>query len=176
MKLTALSLLCVLCLPVCVAAQKSLSALPPAHASALRGFLRLRPKLKFLSEGRIDPEYLKFIRKHFGAQFTPFYQQGDFNGDGRQDFAAVLIKDVPPEDMPGLADTHRLRFQLSVVVFNGSRSGRFRPAFVKNTKAPLASFINTTPGKKPGLYFGVFQTDSEGFTINPSGRGYTARQ
>lgn len=173
MKKIALSLLCVLLSPLYCAAQKSVADLLPAHASALQEFLTTRPELDFMSERLLDRDYLKYMREHLGARFTPFYQKGDFNQDLQQDFAVILMKDAPPEEDPDLADTHRFRYQVTVVIFNGSRGGKYKAAFVKNTTAPLVCFINTTGAKKKRLYFGVFETD-ESFGMAPAGKGYIA--
>jgi hypothetical protein len=173
MKKIALSLLCVLLSPLYCAAQKSVADLLPAHASALQEFLTSRPELDFMSERLIDRDYLKYMREHMGARFTPYYQKGDFNQDRLQDFAVILVKDAPPEEDPDLADTHRFRYQVTVVIFNGSRGGKYKAAFVKNTTAPLVCFINTTGAKKKRLYFGVFETD-ETFGMAPAGKGYIA--
>lgn len=173
MKKIVLSLLFGFLFPIYCTAQNSVSDMLPAHASALQEFLTSRPELDFMSERLIDRDYLKYMREQMGARFKPFYQTGDFNHDGWQDFAVILVKDAPPEEDPGLADTHRFRYQVTVVIFNGSRAGKYKPAFVKNTTAPLVCFINTTGGKKKQLYFGVFETD-EAFGMAPAGKGYIA--
>ena len=109
----ALTFLCLLLLPLFVAAQKSVSELPPAHASALQEFLTKHPELQFLSEREMDKETLKDMRKNFGARLTPYYRTGDFNRDGIQDFAMILAKEVSFPKMPSsleiLAFTHTAR-------------------------------------------------------------------
>jgi hypothetical protein len=166
-----LSLLMVL--PPTVAAQKFVSQLLPAHASALQRFLSAHPDLDFLSEKDCDPETLKEMRKHFGARFMPYYHVGDFNHDGRQDFAVVLAKDTPPKEDPDLADTHRFQYEVAVVVFNGLRRGGYKAVFVKNTTAPLVCFLAMSQEKRSNLYFGIYETDA-GFVMTPAGQGYIA--
>jgi hypothetical protein len=170
MVLTVLSLLC---LPIGCAAQKSVSELPPAHASALQQFLSAHPGLEFLSERSYDQEYLKWMRESFGTRFTPFYQKGDFNRDGRQDFAMVLAKDTPPKEDLDLGESHRFRYDVTVVIFNGLNGGAYKAAFVKNITAPLVCFINISQEKKKRLYFGVYETH-EGFIMTSAGKGYIA--
>lgn len=172
LKRITLVVCCLLLLPVCAAAQKSVSDLPRAQAAAVRDFLRRRPKLRFLSENRIDAEYLKSMREYLGADLRPYYEQADFNGDGRQDFAIILVKDEPPEVQPDLAETHRDYYKLSVVIFNGRRGGRYSAAFIEETTAPLVCLINVTKGRRKQLYFGVFETDAHGFTVVPTRKGY----
>jgi hypothetical protein len=171
MKRSALSLLCILIIQLCAVAQKSVSDLPPAHASVLQEFLTSNPGLDFLSERNINYDYVKYMREHMGARFTPFYQRGDFNQDGRQDFAMILLKDAPPKRDPDLAESHQYQYQVTVVIFNGSRGGKYKVAFVRNVTAPLVCFINTMREKRTRLYFGVFETD-EAFTMTPAGKGY----
>lgn len=172
MKEIALSLLCLLSLPVVVAGQKSVSELAPAHASALQEFLTSRPELKFLSEKSIDQNYLKHMRKDLGARLTPFYRKGDFNGDGKQDFALILAREGRPEDQgPDIAASHRYRHPMAIVIFNGITRRAYKPVFTKNITAPLVCFLNTTGGKKKRLSFGVYETD-ESFTMTPAGQGY----
>lgn len=172
MKEIAVSILCLFSLPVVLTAQKSVSELVPAHASALREFLTRHPELKFMSEKSIHQDYLQYMRGHLGARLTPFYQKGDFNGDGRQDSAVILARKGPPEDQgPELAGSHRYRYPITIVIFNGTKSGAYKPVFIKKLTAPLVCFLNTTGGRKKKLYFGVYETD-EGFTITPAGEGY----
>jgi hypothetical protein len=168
-----ITLLLLLLLPLDSAAQKSVSQLLLAHASALQQFLSGHPDLDFLSESGCDRDSLRDMRKHFGARFMPYYRVGDFNRDGRQDFALVLVKDVPPKEDPGLADTHRFQYEVTVVVFNGLRGGGYKAVFVKNTTAPLVCFLAMSREKRPKLYFAIYETDA-GFVMTPAGQGYIA--
>ena len=165
--------LCLLLLPLFVTAQKSVSELPSTHASALQEFLTKHPELQFLSEREMDKEILKDMRKNFGARLTPYYRTGDFNRDGIQDFAMILAKDGPPSQDAGseIAETHRYRHEITIVIFNGQKRRGFRPAFVKNTTAPLVCFLYGTYEKKKRLYFAVYETD-EHFMMSPAGKGY----
>jgi hypothetical protein len=160
-------------MPFSGTAQKSVSQLRPAHASALQQFLSKHPNLDFLSETDCDREVLKDMRKHFGARFMPYYRVGDFNHDRRQDFALVLLKDVAPKEESGLADSHRFQYEVVIVVFNGTRTGRYEPIFVRNTTAPLVCFLAMSQEKRGKLYFGIYETDA-GFVMSPAGRGYIA--
>lgn len=136
MKKIAISILCLFSLPLVVAAQKSVSELVPAHASALQEFLTSHPDLDFMSEKSIDSDYLKFMREYLGARLTPFYQKGDFNGDGRPDFALILAREGEPEDQgPDIAESHRYRYPLTIVIFNGIKGRAYKAVFVKNITA-----------------------------------------
>ena len=167
--------LLLLLLPFGGEAQKSVSQLLPAHAAALQQFLSKHPSLEFLSESDYDREALKDMRKRFGAHSMPYYQVGDFNHDGRQDFALVLAKRTPPKKDPALADTHRFQYEFTVVVFNGlSGGGGYGAVFVKNTTAPLVCFLAVSQEEKSKLYFAIYETDA-GFVIMPKGQGYIAQ-
>jgi hypothetical protein len=152
-------------------AQKSVSDLLPAHASALQQFLTKHDGLEFLSETVCDQTILKDMRKNFGRNFRPYYRTGDFNRDGVPDFAMILARDGGPtgDQGSGIAETHRYN-DLTIVIFNGRR-GTYAPVFVKTTKAPLVCFLNLTYEKKKRLTFGVYETD-EGFIMTPAGKGY----
>lgn len=173
MRKMVITLLLLLLLPLDGAAQKSVSQLLPAHASALQQFLSGHPDLDFMSESDCDRASLRDMRKHFGARFMPYYRVGDFNRDGRQDFALLLAKDAPPKEDPGLADTHRFQYEVTVVVFNGLRGGGYKTVFVKNTTAPLVCFLAMSREKRSKLYFAVYETDA-GFVMTPAGQGYIA--
>jgi len=172
MEKIVISMVCLFSFPLAVAAQKSVSELVPAHASALQEFLTSHPKLDFMSENSIDPDYLKFMRETFGARLTPFYQKGDFNGDGKLDFALILAREGALENQgPEIAESHRYRYPITIVIFNGMKAGAYKAVFVKNLTAPRVCFLNTTGGKKKRLYFGVAETD-ESFGMTPAGKGY----
>lgn len=151
-------------------AQKSISDLPPAHAAALQEFLSKQKSLVLLSEELYEPDILKDMRKEFGASLKPSYRSGDFNRDGVQDFAVILLKEgSPPKDQgPGIAASHRYLRDVTVVIFNG-RAGTYKPAFVKATQAPLVCFLTLNFQKR--LTFGVYET-GEGFSMTPIRGGY----
>jgi hypothetical protein len=159
------------CEPKAAFGQKAVASLPRAHAVALQRFLATHPNWEFLSDENCDPDAVRFGRKEFGASFTPYYRQGDFNRDGRPDFAMVLVEDTPPRVDPGRGESDRPDFNLVIVVFNGQRKGGYRPVFVKRTVAPLACFLGLTYEKKRRLDFGIFETCA-GFIMTPVGDGY----
>lgn len=160
-------------LPLTSVAQKSVSQLQSSHAAALQQFLSNHPDLDFMSENDCDREALKDMRKHFGARFMPYYRVGDFNRDGRRDFALVLAKDAPPKEDPDLAESHRFQYEVTIVVFNGRKGGGYKAAFVRNTTAPLVCFLAMSQERRSKLYFAVYETD-DGFVMTPAGQGYIA--
>ena len=164
--------LCLLFLAPDVNAQKAVSELPPAHASALQEFLTKHDGLEFLPESASGPDILRDMRKSFGSRFKPFYRTGDFNNDGMPDFAMILAKEGGPtgDQGPDIAESHRYLYDLTIVIFNGGR-GTYKPVFVKTTKGPLVCFLNMTYERRKRLTFGVYETD-EGFIMTPAGKGY----
>lgn len=151
-------------------AQKSISDLPPAQASALQEFLSKQQNLVLLTEEKYDQSILREMRKNFGARLKPSYRSGDFNRDGVQDFAVILLKEgSPPEDQgAGMAESHRYLHDVTVVIFNGS-AGSYKPVFVKATQAPLVCFLNLDYQKR--LTFLIYET-GDGFRMTPVKRGY----
>lgn len=113
----------------------------------------------------MDKGDLQFFKESFGKKLHPFYLAGDFNQDGRKDFAAIVARGGPR------AETGE---PLRVVVWNGQRGGIYRVAFEKGVNAPLRCFLNLTSEKKRRVYFGVLENDGEGFILTPAGRGYVA--
>lgn len=155
--------------------QKRVADLHPSHAAALRSFLSKNKNHRFLSENVIGADHLKDMRKYFKGH-TPYYNVGDFNRDGINDFAVILSRDGSRKDNgDGMAETHRYDYPLTIVIFNGSRKGRYRPAFIENVTAPLVCFLNTEiVKKKKQLYFGIFETDDIRI-LSPAGKGYVVK-
>jgi len=151
-------------------AQKSISDLPPDHASALQQFLSKQKGLALLSEEAYDQSILKDMRKNFGASLKPAYRAGDFNRDGVKDFAVILWKEGSPtkDQGSGIAESHRYLHDVTIVIFNGA-AGAYKPVFIKATQAPLVCFLTLNNAKR--LTFSVYETD-EGFSMTPVRGGY----
>lgn len=173
MRVIGATFILLLVLPVAGVAQKSVASLRPAHAAALQEYLAKHPRLDFMPESVCDRGSLKAMREHFGSQFAPFYTVGDFNYDGRQDFALVLVKAGAPRVDTTLGEPHRYRYDVRVVVFNGAGGDRYRPAFERDYDAPLVCFLALSRERRSKLYFAIFETD-DGFVMTPAGRGYIA--
>lgn len=85
-----ISMLFVLMLSSASFAQKVASSLKLKHARALKRFLTIQKQYQFMSEKKIDKDYLKQMRESFGKPIAPYYRAGDFNRDGIEDFAMIL--------------------------------------------------------------------------------------
>ncbi|MCU0781925.1 MAG: ankyrin repeat domain-containing protein [Akkermansiaceae bacterium] len=153
------------------AAALSRAKIPADQAEALGEYLKRHPDWRQLQEKDCDPANLKFARDSFGAAFSPYYYEEDFNSDGRNDFAVVLANKAPPVEDKDLADSHKWRYQLRVVVFNGLPGGGYDAVFAEDDQGPLACFLNKWEEPNSKLYFGVLET-CQGFVIVPTERGY----
>lgn len=141
--------------------QRSVTEYTPAQRAALQAFLARNPTYQFIPETLFDAETLSSARNEwgFGRNFRPYYQTGDFNRDGRQDFAVVLLTGR------NAADSNR---RMHVVIFNGARGNTYRVAHIEHEEFSTALFISTN---RRGLYVGVMETDSTG-CFRTAGRGY----
>ena len=151
-----------------VVAQRSVTDLAPTHAAELKRYLSANKDLTFRLEDNLSDDYLKSMRETFGKSFTPNYSAGDFNRDKVKDFAVLVYRAGAPNPNEGITSgEHAVDHPLKLVVFNGTRAG-FRVAFTKDLEGPPASFIMFD--KK--LYYGIFETDSDTFSLVPTRRGY----
>jgi len=95
------------------------------------------------------------------ADYHPYRATGDFNGDGAEDFAAILI------------DRRLETATFVLVVFNGPFTNRtLTPAFFKGGLHRSDALFYGPPGKKLSpLLVGPFESDS-GFLLVPSRSTY----
>lgn len=158
--------------------QASVRDLSPTHTAALETYLSKNKQNTFRSESVVDDDYLRYMRESLGAKFVPNYVVGDFNGDRVRDFAVLLNRTGAPTNLPTSPNSSKEHFPdhpLTLVVFNGIKGGKFRVAFTQNLDGPKAAFISMTTARRKRLYYGVFETDSDIFTLVPSGRGYVKK-
>lgn len=172
MKVVCLIAAILLLTPVCFG-QKRVADLNAKHAAALEVFLSTHKDYGFLSESVLDSEYLREMRKSFKG-IEPYYIVGDFNGDRFNDFALILSRKGDRKDNgEGIAESHRYDYPLAVIIFNGSKKGKFTKAFIEDIEAPLACFLNVEiVKKKKELYFGVFESDADTHIFAPAGKAY----
>jgi hypothetical protein len=94
--------------------------------------------------------------------YHPYIATGDFNGDGVEDFAVILI------------DRSKQEKNFALVLFNGPfRSERQSPAFFQSgMDLKYYGLVYGPPRPKPyRLLLGPFESDS-GALLIPHGRGY----
>lgn len=154
-----------------VDAQVSVSSLKTEHAIALEKFLSSTKGIDFLAETAIDEEYREFMRESFGKSMTPYYKVADFNADGVEDFAMILTREGKLKVEEGLAESHKYRHPLLIVIFNGLGKGEFDVAHKREIESPLVGFLHMTYEKKSRLYFAIAETDYT-LSFTPVGKGY----
>lgn len=157
--------------------QKSTPREMPAYVSAehqavLQRWLAREPDLRVATDvdcGKCTEE-VAYQSKASGMDYHPYYTVGDFNGDGKKDFAVALIEVEPEEE-------GRAKIKFAVAVFNAPFSRRkVEPTFFKdNLNLRDGGLFFGAPRPRPyRLYIGVFAND-DGLTLIPSGRKYVAQ-
>lgn len=172
-KESAGGLLLLLTLTVGARAQKQElpSYINARHQAVLRMWLEREPELRLATDedcGRCA-DYLTSQRRLSGTDYHPYYAVGDFNGDGKEDFAVALIE--MKEDAEG-----RVNQQFVVAVFNAPfPRRRVEPVFFKdNLNLRDGGLFFGPPRPRPyRLFIGLFTID-KGLTLIPRGRKYVA--
>lgn len=167
-----LSIILTVVLSCSVFGQKTVSELNPKHAIVLRDFLEANQPYSFLSEVLYDAEFLKEMRDKYGKRFMPYYKVGDFNHDGSLDFALFLKKEGKPTQ-EGNTEPFSYSYPMALVVFNGSKKGTFRKAFLKDEMNPYVMYLDWTIEKKRRLFYGM-DGGLGGTMLTPIGKGYIA--
>jgi hypothetical protein len=154
------------------AQQKTLpSYISAKHQQVLQRWLRREPELRVATDedcGRCAGDIAN-QKKLSGRDYHPYYAVGDFNGDGREDFAVALIE---------IEESGERAIQKFIVaVFNAPFSSRrTEPSFKKeNLNLRDGGLFFGAPKSKPfRLSIGLFSNDS-GLTLMPRGRSYLAK-
>ena len=133
-----------LSLLLCLAAASAASAaaaqadvpafINPAHRQVVRSFLKSKPHLRVATYADTDEQgrrILEYTNDHgFGENKSPYYAVGDFNYDGRADFALAFVNTRSPKNFP-------------VAIFNGPFRGRrwVAPAFYNESRFGTTDFL-----------------------------------
>jgi hypothetical protein len=142
------------------------------HRDVLQRWLKQEPKLRLATDkdcGQCESD-LESQRRASGPDFHPYYAVGDFNGDGKKDFAVALIE--LEADAEG-----RLETKFVVAVFNAPFAKRkVEPAFEKDgLNLRDGGLFYGPPKTRPNrLFIGLFSNES-GLTLIPRGRKYVAQ-
>ena len=152
----------------CLTASAAQSDVPlfvnPAHRQVVRSFLRTRPHLRVATYADAENKRtLEFLNEGYGENKSPYYAVGDFNNDGREDFALAFVNTRRPKDF-------------AVVVFNGPFRGRrsVRPAYYSEKEFGTDAFLFAGTAERPHtLIVGVSGGDMTTM-LKPRrrGRGY----
>lgn len=145
-------------------AQRSVLEISENHRMSLKNYLNNNPDFEFFSEKNFEElGNLKIARDFFGSSFKPYYNVGDYNGDGYADFSVVLFKGEHIWDKSA---------KYRILIFNGIRSGKFELAHIKTIDYDPNVFIYSSKKWSKGhLYYGYLETDGM-FCFRPTGKGY----
>jgi hypothetical protein len=143
--------------------------LSPEEHQVLRDWLGRHPKYRPAKDKDCDcAGNIEEMRQGKGGDwkpvrdYHPYVATGDFNGDGVEDFAVVLI------------DGSKQGKNFALIVFNGPfRSETLSPAFIESgMDLKYIGLFYGPPRPKPyRLLLGPFESDSGGLLV-PHGRGY----
>lgn len=160
-------LLLLICVPCLFApsdhgaeSQDPLSHIRSEHRAVLQAWLAHQTNLRpALEHDCADREGLAAMRRERGRQYHPYYAVGDFNDDGREDFAVTLINKSEPS-------------QVSIVVFNGPVEKNTSPAFISNDfELSDAGLWVGCVERGQRLIAGPFESD-ECVVLQPRSKGY----
>lgn len=142
-------------------AQDSTDYIPSKQRAVLDQWLKQNPALRVATDADCQcSDEIAEIRKGSGGawkanpNYHPYYVSGDFNSDGEQDFAVVLIDSAT---------------KLHLVIFNGPISAGIAPAY-QSTKYVGPLFFGAPRPKPYRLVVGDF--GSEGGLFKPKGKSY----
>lgn len=142
------------------------------HRTILQKWLAKNPKFMVATDKNCGQcaEEIANQRRLSGADYHPYYVVGDFNGDGKKDFA-VALTELEADD------EGRAEQKFMVLVFNAPLSRRTAiPAFKKDDLILRdGGLFFGPPRPRPyRLFIGLFGND-QGLTLIPRGRKYIAR-
>ncbi len=128
----------------CLTARAAQSDVPsfinPAHRQAVRGLLKSKPHLRVATYADAENKELlgNVSDGNYGENKSPYYAVGDFNNDGREDFAVAFVNTRRPKDF-------------AVAVFNGPFRGRrwVRPAYYNETEFGTDAFLFAITEERP---------------------------
>lgn len=133
------------------------------HREVLNQWLKTKPALRLATERDCaNKEGLAATRQENGKNYQPYYAVGDFNRDGREDFAVALVNDAK-----------RSR-RFAVAIFNGPfTAGRASaPNFFTDGTDLSDGGLMWLSGNR--LLAGVFQSD-DCVRLLPRGRTYVMK-
>lgn len=130
------------------------------HRATLEHWLAGKPALRLATEKDCQNKAgLEASRQEYGRDYQPYYAVGDFNRDGRQDFAIALI------------NTRKNSRKFAMAIFNGpfTQTRTNSPAFFAEGIDLSEGGLVVQSGNR--LVAGVFQSDNC-VLLRPRGRTY----
>ena len=135
--------------------------------NALEKWLSKQSSLRLATDADCEcAEDIELMRNGYNGNaaavrgYHPYQVSGDFNGDGQDDFAVVVVE-------RGKTDSSK------VVVFNGPLRSAATPSFVKSLGRMAGNGLFFYPRKNARLVVGRFE--SEGVLLEPRGKSYTLK-
>jgi hypothetical protein len=145
--------------------QESPSYLRPQHKEVVEEWLKLRPDLRLATEAdNINKDGLAFTRKERGKNYHPYYAVGDFNGDGKEDFAVAFVK------------KKKSKWPFVFAIFNGPLTKGRKPSYATDADLADGGIMYSAKGsaRQGRLLFGTFESDNC-VIVRPRGRSYVTR-
>jgi hypothetical protein len=145
--------------------------LKPTHRAVLEAWLLkhkpwLRPAVEDLDS--VDNKNPEKIRRILGENAYQFYAFGDFNDDGKEDFAIILV-----DDRDDYTEGCKRDVCSALAVFNGDFGDDQSPAFYEEELDMIEySYLAFDQKVKHRLYFGSLEGYYFCSTLIPKGNGY----
>lgn len=128
-----------------------LSVMPQGQREVLQKWLKLNSFYRLAVESDCaNKAGLKATRDYWGALYYPYYKSGEFNNDGNDDFAVVLI------------DTRKRKDNFAVAIFHGNAKGAFtaKPFYIsKGFELSSGGLFYNGYGRGGRLFAGSFESD-----------------
>src|SRR5262245_6938647 len=140
--------------------------LRPEHKTVLERWLKEKSHLRLATESDLtDKEDLEIWWKDWGKDFNPYYSIGDFNRDGKNDFAALLV-DLKNGEEHGFA----------IAIFNAPFTNKKAPNYFEDGYAGLGRcYIVYNQMAKQRLFLGTSESDIYCVTFYLTGLRYYFR-
>lgn len=157
--------LCVLCGMAEAQRGDTASTLRPQHREVFEQWLTSSARLAKLRVATdsdcLNKSGLAATRKEQGRNYHPYYAVGDFNRDGREDFAVAFVND------------RKRQQKFSFAIFNGPFGKSSVPAYIdENVDLSVMGFFYG--GKGSDLLLGEFESDYC-VILKPRGKTYRGK-
>lgn len=150
--------------------------LKPEHTEVLQEWLKsktfLRPAVEEIDNSMFQEKYkdsfegnMRFLRETVGENGYQYYSKGDFNKDGKEDFAVLLVDNREDKE------TETDKFALAI--FNAPfKKGQSPNYFEENLYGITNSYIVYDKIMEKHLYLGKLESDVYCATYYPKGKTY----
>ena len=144
-------------------APSSPGQITPEHKTVIDNWLKKKAGLRLAAEKDANTEGLKFYRQDWGSDFNPFYAVGDFNRDGRKDFAVLLV----------FLTKKKVDYEYAIAIFNAPFGPNKRPNYFERGYIGIdTSYIIYNKMEHRRLFLGIYEGDRYCVTFYPRRNGY----